>query len=321
MHISIYGVGRSGTKAIQLYLSYLLAKKHGEVWINYEPYFWLDRKTTTLNYEGFYHHSTSPHLLSDSGKLSPGHLRFLKKLTRPNKTIVTKFIRGNGRINAINEVLKPDYNFIIVRDLYQVLISVLKTNWDFLSVGFEYRMSWDKFINEVKKSGIVDEFEWCIDRIYDRLDKNAFYWYVMNLAALQCTFKPTYFLDYKFISEIESIATEIIHPAESESIKNPILSGDYIHGDYPLLSAPSHNSRTELLNSALYKTQMIDKYGIYLPNKKIGSLAKINDEYQLIESSTSPQTKVIIEKKDLYEFFNEDIAKKLALKRSSPKQN
>ena len=152
MHISIYGVGRSGTKAIQLYLSYLLAKKHGEVWINYEPYFWLDRKTTTLNYEGFYHHSTSPHLLSDSGKLSPGHLRFLKKLTKPNKTIVTKFIRGNGRINAINEVLKPDYNFIIVRDLYQVLISVLKTNWDFLSVGFEYRMSWDKFINEVKKS-------------------------------------------------------------------------------------------------------------------------------------------------------------------------
>ena len=52
MHISIYGVGRSGTKAIQLYLSYLLAQKHGQVWINFEPYFG-SIKTNFVNYEGF----------------------------------------------------------------------------------------------------------------------------------------------------------------------------------------------------------------------------------------------------------------------------
>ena len=316
MHISIYGVGRSGTKAIQLYLSYLLAQKHDSVWINYEPYFWLDRKTTTLNYEGFYHHSTSPHIVSDPGKLSTGHIRFLKKLTKPNKPIVTKFIRGNGRINAINQILQPDYNFIIVRDLYQVLISVLKTNWDFLSVGFEYRMSWEKFINEVKKTGIVEQYDWCIDRIYDRLDQNAFYWYVMNLAALQCSFKPTYFLDYKSIQEIEGIANDIIQPKEKESIKNPILSGDYIHGDFPLISPPSKHSKSDLLNSVLYKTQIIDKYGYYIPNRRIGNASSINEEYQLIESSSPPQTKVTIEKKDLYEFFNEDIRTKLTAKRS-----
>ncbi|MBK7853020.1 MAG: hypothetical protein IPJ66_18360 [Bacteroidetes bacterium] len=316
MHISIYGVGRSGTKAIQLYLSYLLAQKHNSVWINYEPYFWLDRKTNTLNYEGFYHHSTSPHIVSDPKKLSSGHIRFLKKLTKPDKPIVTKFIRGNGRINAINQILQPDYNFIIVRDLYQVLISVLKTNWDFLSVGFEYRMSWEKFISEVKKSGIVEQYDWCIDRIYDRLDQNAFYWYVMNLAALQCTFKPTYFLDYKSIQEIEGIANDIIQPKEKESIKNPILSGDYIHGDFPLISPPSKHSKSDLLNSVLYKTQIIDKYGYFIPNRRIGNASSINQEYQLIESASPPQTKVTIEKKDLYEFFNEDIRTKLTAKRS-----
>lgn len=317
MHISIYGVGRSGTKAIQLYLSYLLAQKHGQVWINFEPYFWIDRKTNFVNYEGFYHHSTSPHLLKDASKLSSGHLRFLKKLTNQKHPIVTKFIRGNGRIDAINQILKPDYNFIIVRDLYQVLISVLKTNWDFLSVGFEYRMNWVNFIKEIRKSGIVKEFDWCVEKIYDRLDQNAFYWYVMNLAALECSYSPTYFLDYKAIQEIERIAREIIQPGKPERISNPALNGDYIHGDYPLISPEIRHTKTELLNSALYKTKFIDKYGIYIPNRKIGSQAMINDEYQLIESTHTPQTKVAIEKKDLYEFFNEDIRQKLAVKRKN----
>ena len=177
-------------------------------------------------------------------------------------------------------------------------------------------MSWEKFINEVKKTGIVDQFDWCIDRIYDRLDQNAFYWYVMNLAALQCSFKPTYFLDYKSIQEIEGIANDIIQPKEKESIKNPILSGDYIHGDFPLISPPSKHSKSDLLNSVLYKTQIIDKYGYYIPNRRIGNASSINEEYQLIESSSPPQTKVTIEKKDLYEFFNEDIRTKLTAKRS-----
>ncbi|HRH65245.1 MAG TPA: hypothetical protein PLU53_03025 [Bacteroidia bacterium] len=139
----------------------------------------------------------------------------------------------------------------------------------------------------------------------------------MNLAALQSTFSPTYFLDYKSISEIEKIAIRIIQPSESESIKNPMLSGDYIHGDYPLLSVPVKHSKVELLNSVLYKTQIIDKYGIYIPTRRVGGAAKVNEEYQLIESASMPQTKVTIEKKDLYEFFNEDISQKLALRRMS----
>ena len=52
-HILIYGVGRSGTKAIQLYLSYLIALQEEKMWINYEPYFWLTRKTKAVNFEGF----------------------------------------------------------------------------------------------------------------------------------------------------------------------------------------------------------------------------------------------------------------------------
>ena len=40
MNIVVYGVGRSGTKAIQLYLAYMAAIRSGKVHINYEPYLW-----------------------------------------------------------------------------------------------------------------------------------------------------------------------------------------------------------------------------------------------------------------------------------------
>ena len=138
----------------------------------------------------------------------------------------------------------------------------------------------------------------------------------MNLAALECSYSPTYFLDYKAIQEIERIAREIIQPVKPERIGNPALNGDYIHGDYPLISPEIRHTKTELLNSALYKTKFIDKYGIYIPNRKIGSQAMINDEYQLIESTHTPQTKVAIEKRFVW-ILQWRYSAKLAVKRKT----
>ena len=49
MKVNIYGVGRSGTKAVQLYIAYLLARKFVKVWVNYEPSHWKDRKANSLD--------------------------------------------------------------------------------------------------------------------------------------------------------------------------------------------------------------------------------------------------------------------------------
>ncbi|MFM8432747.1 MAG: hypothetical protein ACKOA1_08130, partial [Bacteroidota bacterium] len=282
-------------------MSYLLAQKNGNAWINYEPYFWLNRKTSIINYEGMYHHSSSPHIAENPDKFTKRHRNFLKDLSNHKGDIVTKFIRGNGRINAISQILEPDITLVIIRDLYQVLTSVLRTNWDFLSVGFEYKLNWENFIKEVRASGLIDDFNWFNDRVNDRLDRNAFYWYVMNLSALSRSTDELLFIDYKDIQKTEEIAQRLVKAEQTPPISDPIFSGDYIHSDFPLTSDYQRFSTRELLNGLFYKSQLTDKYGIYFASKRVGDRVHINDEYKVIESPEPKPTKLSIEKKDLYE--------------------
>jgi len=320
MHIVIYGVGRSGTKAVQLYLSYLIAQMEEKVWINYEPYFWLDRKTKAVNFEGFYHHSHAPHFAESANEFGKSHIRFLKKLSDHSESVVTKFIRGNGRVKAINEVFQPDQTIIIIRDLYEVLLSVMKTEWDFWSVGWDYQVSWEEFIDEVKRKNIVDNLDWCMNQIEDRLDQNAFYWYTMNLTALRSEVQNIHWIAYKQIGEIEDLAKYIFKvEVLPEPFRSKKFSGENLHVDYPLESIESTGFRSHLLNQVLYKSQLFKKYGWFIPPQNTGSLATINKDYYLVEEKNIG-TSVVIQKKDLYEFFNEDIKnrfeKVLAMKKS-----
>lgn len=314
MHTLIFGVGRSGTKAVQLYLSYLFAEKNGSTWINYEPYFWLNRKTSIINYEGLYHHASSPNIATSPDQFSRRHRNFLQDLSKHPTDIVTKFIRGNGRIGAIRPLLDADLTIVIIRDLYQVLTSVLRTNWDFMSVGFEYKMNWDSFLHETAKSGLIDDMDWFTDRINDRLDRNAFYWYVMNLSSIEHSAEDIVFIDYNEIEKTESIAKVLFKRDDLPPISSPIFNGDYIHTDYPLISESQRYSTRELINGILYRTQLTDKYGVYITTKSVGEKVIINRDFQVIESPEPKATKLSIEKKEIYEFMNSDIAQKLAVR-------
>ncbi|CAN5516347.1 hypothetical protein BH11BAC1_BH11BAC1_19920 [soil metagenome] len=310
MHIVIYGVGRSGTKAVQLYLSYLIAQMEEEVWINYEPYFWLARKTKAVDFEGFYHHSHAPHFADSSNQFSKSHNRFLNKLSTHSGSVVTKFIRGNGRIDAINEVFAPDHCIIIVRDLYEVLLSVIKTEWDFWSVGWDYQVSWDAFVEEVKRKNIVENIDWCLARIEDRLDQNAFYWYTMNLTALRSKHKNIHWIAYKQIGKIAELAKHIFNvEVLPEPFRSKKFAGDNLHADYPLQSTETSSIHSHIMNQVLYKTLLFNKYGWFIQPQRTGSLASINKDYFLVEEKNNG-TSVVIEKKDLFEFFNEDIKNK-----------
>ena len=307
MHILIYGVGRSGTKAIQLYLSYLMALKEGNVWINYEPYFWLTRKTKAVNFEGFYHHTHGAHFAQRADEFSKSNIQFWKRLGEHKESIVTKTIRGNGRIGAINEILQPDHCLIIVRDLYEVLLSVMRMEWDFWSVGWEYQVSWEDFVDEVRKKDIVENPDWILNQIEDRIDMNAFYWYAMNLAALRANPANAEWIDYRNINVVEDIAKQILGEGEvSESFRSKKFSGENLHRNYPLEGAEKINFYTHVLNQVLYKTQLFKRYSMYLAPKVTGSKAFVNTDYYLTEEK-GKSAKIIIEKRDLFEFFNEDI--------------
>jgi hypothetical protein len=309
MRINIFGVGRSGTKAVQLYLSYLLALKENNIRINYEPYFWETRFTDVFNFEGYYYHMNTPHLVQSTKEFSKGHLSFLKKISSTDLSVTTKFIRGNGRMDAINAVIQPDHNVAIIRDLYQVLVSVLKTEWDFWSVGFEHIQNWDSFIKEVRNKNLIENYDWCLDRISDRLDQNAFYWYVMNKSLLQSNWPNTYFINYSNIKKVEDIAREIFDPSISLEINNEIFKGDSIHENYPLISKTTNNSIATMINNFLYHTKLMNKYGLFISSKNYGSDARVNNEYKKIHSSVTNESKISIAKKDLFEFVNEDILK------------
>ena len=122
----------------------------------------------------------------------------------------------------------------------------MKNNWDFWSIGFEYPISWDDFVEEVRRKELLDRFDWVMDRIHDRLDQNAFYWFTMNLAALRSRERKIRFLPYERIADTERIATEYIQPSSCPSIKEPRFSGDYIHTDYPLRSITRSGERSVL---------------------------------------------------------------------------
>jgi len=311
MNILIYGVGRSGTKAVQLYLSYLIARSEGKVWINYEPYFWLDRKTKVVNFEGFYHNTNGPHFALDASEFTKGHIRFLKKLSRHKVSTVTKFIRGNGRINAIGQVYPADHSIIIIRDLYEVLLSVMKTEWDFWSVGWDYQVNWDEFINEVREKNIVDNLDWCLSEIVDRIDQNAFYWYAMNLSALKSDNGKHFWIDYRNIGEVENIAKQIFKTDElPESFRSRKFSGENLHLNYPLESMEDINFYSNIANQIFYKMQLFKRFGWFIPPRNTGSMAQINKDYYLVEEKVKG-TSVIIEKRDIHEFFNEDIKARL----------
>ncbi|REJ82295.1 MAG: hypothetical protein DWQ44_08005 [Bacteroidetes bacterium] len=318
MHITIFGIGRSGTKAVQIYISYALAARNQKVWIHYEPYFWLDRKTEKICYEGYYHHFNSPHFIPAESKLSPAHRRYLLNLKKHRVDMVTKFIRGNGRIRAINSVLKPDLSIVIVRDIYEVLISIMKIEWDFWSVGMDYVQNWTKLIDEIRNINLVDNLDWYLDRIRDRIDKNAFYWYVMNKYALLHSDKSVIYLTYKNLKNIEALTRMLINPDFNESIGDPKFSGDNMHLDYPLKSPDSSFSLTNAVNGFFHKMNLTPKLKMNLPTQDVGSLAEINKEFRIIEKKARGSTKLDIEKKEIYEMFNSEINALLAEKEWKP---
>lgn len=330
MKINIYGVGRSGTKAIQLYLSYLVANEKKKVWINYEPYFWTDRLLSNKSYEGIYHHINTPLNTNSITDLSKKHQNYLKKLSNKKCDIISKFIRGNGRASEINQIMKPDYTIVVVRNLYQVLESIAIRQWDLLGTNlyysFDIRDDWKKLKKEVRENKYLknNEINYFIKQIKNKIDKNAFYWYIMNLNILNSELNNVFFVNFDTLNKLENISNRIGLTTGSKIITDKFFTGSLIHTNNVLTSKNAKISKMKRrLNILFLNSPILRKLNLVLSHS-IGSMANINTKKNKRVNKRNKnhhEIELDIKKNELYDHFNNQIMEKLNEKILSQEEN
>lgn len=229
MKINLYGVGRSGTKAIQLYLILSLIKKYGKIGLNYEPFLWQDHLVRYYNTPGILEHKKLPFFVNEKEIEVYKNSSFLNELNFYENGI-TKFIQGNGRINLINEVMKPDFNIFVIRDIYDVLSSINSLRWDFFGKKLPKEYDWNKFLLESKNkfSDILNNIKIDLELNSD-IGKNALYWYLMNKVAIKQLKKLVIDNKNVFILKFEDIAS-INNLIEKLGLPQPDVAISEIYG-------------------------------------------------------------------------------------------
>lgn len=321
---TIFGVGRSGTKAVQIKIAWLLAKKNGEVFLQYEPYFHLSRKGPR-SYLGIREHRNSPLVMAPDESLSRSHLEFIKGLKpKQNIPLVAKFIHGNGRINQINRVIKPDFSILVVRDLYQVLSSIIRMNWDFYRFGSGYMpLTSVNFLKELlrdaKKNDLLNGNLISIAKNLkssDRIMCNAMYWYILNKSALM--FKEddkTIAFNYDDMDELPaSLAKKLpSHIFTKEELMTiPDFAGNLIHQNYPLENITEvfkRKRKRNIVNEASFCLLQRSMKAFPVPvNRKGGELLVLTDANLPEVASTVRQShKMIIQQSSILDDMNSEV--------------
>lgn len=274
MIINIFGVGRSGTKAIQVYLAYILAKKFNNVWVNYEPYFWLNRKILHRNYAGIYFDINDNFFPNKISEISNKHVEFLKHLISQNPVSVNKFIRGHGRISKINDIIKPDYTIAVIRDIQGILNSLSKTGFHLFKIGKYSQLNFfNKQISDFRKSYLFNnKHDMLIKHVKTDLQKNALIWYLYNLSLLN--YNESFIVDFKNIENIESFAKHYL--IENIKFDKFLFNGHNIHTDNIFIDSII-NLDKEKFSSKLLLYTLNRLYPIRINNSIIGSLIKIRE--------------------------------------------
>lgn len=322
MKINIYGVGRSGTKAVQSYIAYHLAKKYERVWINYEPFYFHSR-FGSINFNSFWKHYHLPHFISDSYFAPRTYQTFFKQLVQhTEQPIISKFIRGNGRINLINKFTQPDISIVIIRDLYSTISSVLGENWDYYRLGsinglklgkidyFE-KIYFDQKKISLTKNSKINLLAKNATLNNNRVIKNSLYWYWMNKYVLSIHSKNTFYLKYDNLSHLPDFLSSkfpIIFN-NCENINHYKFKGNLLQSNHVL---KTNNKRRKLreyiscIDELLFYT--LGRSLNYSPSFslfQIGESNTINSNYHKIKSYE--KIKPIIPKHPLLDQMNEEI--------------
>lgn len=193
MNVNIFGVGRSGTKLVHLYTCLAAIEAEGSCVVSYEPFLWRSRRCLRPYPPGVSAHRRLPMLIEDprSGMKHVEQNGFLAGLGRlgEGRTIVAKYIRANGRIPLVEGLGRSTKIVFVFRELPGVLRSIQGKSWDLLGAAlarFGLPNDWERLTHEIRRLPSTYPYQGWLKHIDEtnRLDRNAFYWAVMNHHAL-----------------------------------------------------------------------------------------------------------------------------------------
>lgn len=322
MIINIYGVGRSATKSCLIQAIRAAELSGHKVWVNYEPYYWQDIKARRPNYFAAKVHEETPLILMEDERFV-GNDDFLESLLdggSDDSVVISKFIRGLGRIPRINEIMKPDINVLVVRNLYSQLSSIFAARWDLLGQGLRHKNDSQRFVEEVERSSDrVPYAEELVKSLKNRLDINALYWYVMNWLAIDGLAKERTIIIGEgglHINDLGKTLSGSVFFAGGEGDFYSLVPGHEVHGDRVFRSS-NKSGLLEIINAGLYSVFNKNRFCLY--SKKIGSRVE-SVNFGQVESGLGSAAyseyggkgKLRIERNELYDLMINEIEKKVA---------
>ncbi len=309
--INIFGTGRSGTKAIQLFIAYILAKKFKTIKLNYESYLYCNRELN-ISYEGINHHINTPFFSKEISDFTKKHNAYLKKLEKNSKVIVNKFIRASGRIYPINQITKPNYNLSVIRDLDSTLRSIQNKNWNFYSIAPPYIKNktfnyYHTMVDDAYKNGFINKLEAKLgNSLNSSIERNTFCWYLFNISILQTKIDNLYIFDFNKIHDLDNWTSKFLGNEKFSIAK--FKGKDLLENKY--FNSTKSTSKLE------YYSQEFNEYlfnlglrNIYL-SRNIGDIVKIkNHPVNEIKNQTQE-----INKNIYYHFTQQEWVKDLSVK-------
>lgn len=292
-------MGRSGTKAVQLFVCKLLLEKYDQVKINYEPYFWKSRMGDYY-YEGIHHHINTPLFSRKAEILNHQHRDFLHLLMNaaPQTPVVTKFIRATGRMDQINTLTKPNLIIVVVRDLMEVLNSIQRQSWNFYHIGapiidnFEVNFEDDliayaRSISSQYSDIVLEDFE----IFHSDLMKNALFWYLSNWQMLNSS-NDFILLEYQNLSVKEDFLKEKLSVQHSK-LRFESLTGSDIRNNNSIQNIDiDSKSWRNRWNTRIFHYSTRKKYiPAWYVRETTGDLVKVSSEKYSIQPHNTTLSK------------------------------
>jgi hypothetical protein len=195
MKVVVIGIARSGTTALYSLLQNILTDRYGKVDFFYEPFLWdkdvfngpyekVSRYFSTINSvsaKGIFLHQQLPLFITNPSEYQKdAYIESLFLPEEPDRNILIKFIRANGRLQLLRRI-SPDARYIfIIRNPLDSVNSILSL---FSYYGGEFHHDdYPRFID-----GVNQQFGLKIDAAsaVHPVEKEVLYWHYMNLFALR----------------------------------------------------------------------------------------------------------------------------------------
>lgn len=195
MHVTMLGVGRSGTTALYNLLQEILTDAYcDKIEFVYEPFLW-DRDVFNIQYksittqfenmeslsiEGIYANQQIPLFVNKGVEIAD--TSYIESLYTPRKEgniLLLKFIRANGRYRLLKEACPQGKCIFVIRNPVDVVNSVINM-FSFFGDDF-HKSDFSRFATEVKTiyhENLKSDYPL-------RVEREVLYWYYMNRFALE----------------------------------------------------------------------------------------------------------------------------------------